>query len=251
MTFAITIGSYRLPQFVELCALRCRRLFGPETPILISDDLSDRSHQIRNIADRLGCGYVVGEGRHSHFGGDMQAVLNSIVWGSGYDVAIKLSQRFIPVMPAFKDSLELAMADPSIQLAFPGQMDLRQIARPQAAFYGRFGILTDAIAIRTGALSSDELLSLYLARVRNPKARSDSFIETTFGHLIATRFNGAHAIIKEWTNHEPFKPKVYLRKSQSNTTEYVKVAAMEDLKGDWDLREWIQIEKSNYMPLPV
>lgn len=251
MTFAITIGSYRMPQFVELCVKRCRRLFGHDTPILISDDISDKSQQIKALADSLDCAYVVGEGQRGHFGGDMQAVLNSIVFGSQSDVSLKISQRFIPVLPEFVDALERAFNNPRNKVALPGQMEARQIARPQAAFYGRFGILTDAIGIRTGAISEQELLDAYINRVRNPKARSDCFVETTFGWLLATKFKDAHVILPEWTNHKPFTAKVYLRKSQSNNNEYAKVAEMEDVKGDWDLREWGIIEKGFYMPKPV
>ncbi len=181
----------------------------------------------------------------------MQAVLNAIAWGQESDVTLKISQRFIPVLPSFVDALESAFSNRRIQLALPGQIELRQIARPQASFYGRFGILTDVIAIRTGALSEQDLLECYLNRVRYPKNRSDCFIETTFGWLLANRFKDAHVIIPEWTNHKPFQAKVYLRKSQSNNNEYAKVAEMEGVTGDWDLREWGIIEKGNYMPRPV
>lgn len=252
MTFAIAIGSYRLPQFVELCARRCRRLFGDDTPILISDDLSDKSPQIKELARRLDCGYVVGDGRLSHFGGDMQAVLNAIAWGAKHEVAVKISQRFVPVLESFRDTMEGVFLHPDVKVALPGQLSPHQIARPGAGFYGRFGILTDVIAIRNGALTTEELLELYLQRVKNPKARSDSFVETTFGWLLANKFKGQHTIVKEWTIHEPMKPKVYLRKSQSNAGEYAQVAAMEGMNGcNWDLREWIQIERGHYMPKPV
>lgn len=251
MTFAITIGSYRLPQFVELCVRRCRRIFDDGVPILISDDLSDLSPTIKDLANRLDCGYVVGDGRQSHFGGDMQAVLNAIAWADNADIAIKISQRFIPVLYDFRLALEKAFATPSTMVAVPGQIQARQISRPQAAFYGRFGILTDVIAIRRGAISTKELLDTYIQRVRTPKARSDCFVETTFGWLLANKFQGAHAIVPEWTNHQPFKPKVYLRKSQSNALEYEQVAAMEGMTGNWDLREWIQIERHGYLARPA
>lgn len=239
-----------MPQFVELCIKRCRRIFGDQVPILVSDDLSSQSDSIKKLADDLGCGYVVGDGRISHFGGDMQAVLNAITWGSDSDACIKISQRLIPVLPAFVDSLNAAFSNPKINVVLPGQLESRQIARTQASFYSRFGILTDVIAIRTNSLSTKELLDIYTERLLRPKARSDCFVETTFGWLLANKFKDAHHIIPEWTNHIPFKPKAFLRKSQSNYNEYQKVAQMENVSGDWDLREWGIIEKSFYMPKP-
>ena len=250
METAVTIGSYCLPQFVELCALRCRRLFGENTPILISDDLSHKSEEIKGMASRIGCAYVVGDGRFSHFGGDMQALLNAVTWGSQSDITLKISQRFIPVLHAFKDVMDKVFEDPEMLLAVPGQLSPHQIARPQAAFYRTFGILTDVIAIRSGALDAESLLNDYLGRLRNPKRHSDCFVETTIGNMLSSTFKGKHRILKEWTIHEPMRPKLYLRKAQSNASEYAKVAKMENIDGEWDLREWGQIEKGRYMPRP-
>jgi len=250
MEVAITIGSYCMPHFAELCALRCRRLFGDETPILISDDLSHKSNEVKAMADRIGCAYVVGDGRFSHFGGDMQALLNAITWGSQSEITMKLSQRFIPVLPAFRDAMNRVFEDTNMLLALPGQLSPHQIARPQAAFYGKFGILTDVIAVRNGALNAKQMLEDYLGRLRNPKRHSDCFVETTIGALLSSTFKGKHTVLKAWTIHEPTKPKLYLRKAQSNSSEYAKVAKMEGVEGNWDLREWGQIEKSRYMPRP-
>lgn len=248
MTIAVSIGCYRLPQFVELCARRVRCLFG-DVPIVLSDDLSAESPDILSVADRLGCAYSVGKLRRSHFSGDIQAVINALVLAeqTESDVAVKISQRFIPVRPAFREAMEREFSDPNVQIAVPGQIPGNQIARPKAKFYARFGILTDVVAIRRGAVSPEELMEAYRARAHSGR-RADSLVEVTFGWLIANKLNGRAKLVPEWTRHTPMQPKVFLRKSQSTAAEYAAVAAMEGVTGTWDLREWGQIEQMQYMP---
>lgn len=250
---AITIGCYRLVPFIELNILRCRRLCGDGVPILLSDDRSDKSKDILELAVKHECDYVCSTRRRSHFSGDFNALVNSLVFAKeiGATVAVKLSQRCIPVLPGFFVALDRVFKDPEVQIGHPGQLHPNQIVRPGARFYRKFGLLSDMLAIRVGAIEPDELLDIY--KKRNDTGRPhDSFSETTIGHLLATRFpKGKARMIPEWTYHEPNKPKLFLRKAQSPSSDYVQVARMENIDADvstYDLREWKDLEGRNYRP---
>jgi hypothetical protein len=247
MTVAITIGAYALPDFVELCCRRCRVLF-PDAPILIADDLSAQSADIQARAERHHCMYVVSQNRRSHFSGDIQAIITALALAEAQecDIALKISQRFIPVLPEFRSSMERAFSDPSISLVLPGRVDRRQILRPQSQFFSKFGIQTDVVAIRRGSIAPQTLVDTYRDRVNNPKSKSDSLVETTIGYLAGTHFRGATAVVAEWTNHRAHTAKVFLRRCQSSQEDYQKLGVIEGIKGKWDLREWGMIERKSY-----
>lgn len=254
MTTAVTIGCYRLTAFIELGILRWRRLI-PDVPILLSDDRSPESPEIEALAEKYECDYHCPPSRRSHFSGDWNTICNSIQFAQemNSDIAIKASQRVIPVLPALLDPMFKAFEDSKCQVVLPGQLNRNQIARPTNRFYTKFGVLSDLIGFRAAAVSADELLEFYKIRCREADARkvpvSHSFSETTLGTLLDQKFPGAgHKILGAWTNHVAGRPKLYLRKSQSSASDYQQVAMMEGLNvADFDLREWIQIEgKTGY-----
>lgn len=253
MKWAITVGAYKLADFVTLNVCRCRVIFGDDVDICIDDDLSENSPKIREIAERYECGYVCSPVQRGHFAGDLQTFLTAIAFGkqTECDLVLKISQRVIPVLPAFREVAEKAFSNPEIIVALPGKPKMNQIARPAARFYSSFGILTDVVAIRNGALEPEELLDVYRKRFTTSTNHADSLIETTWGWLLAQKFKHSTAIIPEWTNHEAFKPKIYLRKSQAMESEYATLAAMHDLVGTWDVREWGLIEGKNYLCRPL
>lgn len=256
MTVAITIGAYKLTSFVRLNVLRCRRIFETTTwgklPILISDDKSDHSFEMEKLAEELDCDYSCSPARRSHFSGDWQAVTNAVVFAreTGSEVALKLSQRVIPILPAFRTALESAMADHEVQICVPGQINRSQIARPSSKFYGKFGVLSDAIAIRANAIEPHKLIEIYRERSAPGRKPEESFAETSLGYLLAHKFPGPKTrVLPEWTNHRRGHPKIYLRKSQSSAADYRQVAAMEGMTDfEPDLREWREIEEKAYRP---
>lgn len=248
MMVAITIGAYRLTAFIRLNVLRCRRIFGPETCVLISDDKSPESDQIEALALELECDYVCSPKRRSHFSGDATALLNAIVYGRECkaDIALKLSQRLIIVRPEFRTAMENAFSDPEVQIVLPGRIPKNQISRIGSRFYCRFGLLSDAVALRPNAIEPEEFLSIYRERCAAGRHPSDSFVETSLGYLLDRKFGGnKHRLLPEWTEHRFGTPKIFLRKSQSPASDYIQVAAHEGL--NWDLsqaecREWREIE---------
>lgn len=252
MTTAITIGSYRLFDFVKLNVAMCRRVFD-DPYILISDDLSHWSPEIKAFAEDSGCAYLCSPSRRSHFGGDLTALIHSVVFAASTeaDYSLKLSQRMVPIAPGFREALEREMSKPEVKMCVPGQPLHQQIARPSAAFYAKLGTLSDAIAIRTGAITGERIRDIYAEAFASARSRNDSLIEVVVARIEHDCFpNGQCVKIPEWTNHVPFKAKLYLRKSQSTQSEYEKAAAEAGIEGVFDLREWIQIERENYLCRP-
>lgn len=257
MTFAISIGCYRLADFIELNITRCRRIFGDDCCIMLSDDHCNNhphdSECIKKLADKHQVIYWSSKYQRSHFSGDIQAIVNAVKLADSADtdIALKLSQRLIPVLPAFRECIERAFGNPHVQMALPGRMDPMQIARPGARFYTNFGILTDVVALRRGAITPELLIQVYRERLQVGEPRSACLVETTFGWLMEHKFKGRTAILASLTNHIPMQPKIYLRKAQSSADDYKQVAAMEGLSGYYDLREWPQIERTEYFGRPT
>lgn len=253
MKWAITIGAYKLFDFVALNVCRCRVIFGDDVAILIDDDKSENSDRIREIAEKYDCSYVCSKMRRGHFSGDITTFINTLVFGKqvGCDIALKLSQRVVPVLPSFREAFEKAFANPQIQIVLPGKIGNNQIARPSARFFQLFGILTDVAAFRNGAIEPEELVSIYRERFTTGKNHADALVETLFGHLLATKFKDSAVVLPELANYQPFKPKPYLRKSQCLEREYQALADMHGLTGSWDVRDWGLIERQGYLCRPL
>lgn len=252
MTFAVAIGAYRLHRFVELGVLRWRRLL-PDVPIIISDDKSPESKLIEELSHKHGCDYLCSTARRGHFSADLQAVVNGIVFGKelGVDAVIKCSQRVIPVLPIVTEAMTKAMTA-GIKVCLPGRLNQKQISRKSAIWYGKFGLLSDIIGMRTDAISPEDFISVYRERCSGGQHPSMRFAETTWGWLLENRFPKCHALLPEWTYHEHGKPKALLRKSTSVASDYVQIAALEGIQSsvaDWVLDEWKTIEMRNYKPL--
>lgn len=253
MKLCLVIGSYKLHDFVRLNLAQCRRLFGEDIPILMSDDRSPMSDLIAEAADMYGASYVCGEKRMSHFTGDMQHLLCAAKWGelTESDVCIKLSQRFIPLHEDFVKVLLDPFADESVVMVVPGQPKKRQMARPGSAFYAGFGLLTDCMAWRPRELPAETIEKFYrdqLADV-NDAQKGKHLVEVTVGRIAAKLLQGRVRMLDALANHQIGQPKLYLRKAQSNRGEYSKLADEHGLSGEWDVREWAAIEGKDYLPM--
>ena len=245
MKLAIVIGSYRMPAFVNLNIRSCRDLLG-DVDILVSDDYSGVSDVVQDAAFLHNASYIVSSRRMSHFSGDVQAFINGLVFGAeaGADVVLKLSQRMVPIDRKFFDPI-FAMTDDQ-WVATPGRLPMKQIARPNARFYTKFGLLTDAVAMRVGRIKPERIADLYRNRFENGKDHMASMVELTWGALLAEPdIKDHHIEVKQWTEHEPMEPKLYLRKSQSTQHDYLVRAGQVGMSiqaRDLDVREWIAIE---------
>lgn len=204
------------------------------------------------MAEEEGVAFITTKNRNSHHGGDWQAFLNALVFArqEGCDIAIKISQRLIPVFPAFWEPMFKAFEDPAIAVAVPGRLDKRQMARPSQMFFTKFPLLTDVLAMRVGEVKPEMLMETYQTRFRTAKTHHDTLVEFAWNHLVTEHFMGRVVVINEWSTHEPFKPKLYLRKSQSTEGEYKQIGDMDGVSGPWILHDWAQIERKGYVCRP-
>lgn len=254
MTFSICVGSYKMPDVVALNVAYLRKVFGDECPILVSDDLSDQSKSIRDWADSNGVAFIGSPRRRGHFCADVLSIINSIVFAEscGVDCGVKVSQRLIPIHPGFGEALEKAMDNPETMICLPGTPLKQQMSRPSSVFFHRMPVLTDVLAIRTGAISGQEMRDRYAAAFEGANHRNDSVVELFMHKVISDRFPGSACVrLAEWSNHNPFGNRLYLRRSQNLTQDYVKAAEAVgyDAKAI-DLREWNAIERENYLCRP-
>lgn len=250
MTIAIVIGAYRLTDFVHLNILQCRKVFGQDVPILVSDDRAEESPAMSKLAKELDCAYVCPPMRRSHTSGDLQAFINGAIFAEqlGVDVVLKLSQRLIPldgleklVLPPFQD--------PNNWIVLPSQPEKATFARQSAMFFNKFTALTDVVAWRPEKLTGQMLSDLYKRQCSNARQRSDQFIEVFWGTLTQGDYKAHSVYVKELANPPLGKLKSYLRKAQSHQHEYQKLAQSHGIPGEFVIGEWAHIEQKNYLAL--
>lgn len=249
MKFAITIGSYSLADFVELNVLQCRHVFGADVPILISDDISKNSPEIRELAERLQVHHIAG-GPRGHFAGDQAAAVNALSFARqmGAELALKLSQRLILVDPACAAILSNHFASPNIWLGVPGRISAHSIKQAASRFFANFSVLTDILCIRTDSITPEQLKERYEHRVRNASNQHDKLIESLWANLLDTHFAN-HTVFMDEFSH-PRNPALYLRKAQSQPADYERVALDRGMKSfNPILVEWKAMETS-YRPAP-
>lgn len=250
MKLAFTISSYRLNPFVKLGLAQLRKL-SPESDIFVSDDRSLESDSIKSTAEQYGAGYSCSRVRRSHFAGDFQGLVNSLVFAEANDcvVAVKVSQRFIFRKPESIDVLRKCFSNPNMMAATPGQPKLTNGSKPAQGF-GAFGTLSDVVAIRVGAMSAEQLLHLYRARIIREKVPWASFIECLVDELHSNVFPGRTMKLPELTN--PTADPIYLRRYQASEKQYRDLALSHGFNAQFPLQEWGQIEQgSQYFCRPA
>jgi len=255
MKFAVTVGAFELDWFVELQILSLRHVFGPEVPVLISDDISQRSAEIRDLASRYGVHHTCSETHRSHFAGDVQAGLNALAFAEaqGADIAIKVSQRLILCEPVVAEIISRYFADPNVWLVLPGRIPPGTIKRAESRFFASLSTNCDVVAIRVGTISPTELKDAYEGRVRANQMRHASLVEGLFAHLIDTHFNHHFKFAPELTVPYPGRAPLFLRKCQSEPADYMNHASRLGLSSDGRavyLQEWRQLTLS-YRPCPT
>lgn len=246
---AITIGSYLLVDFVELNIACCRHVFGADVPILVSDDISKNSPEIRELCEKHKVHYATG-GPRGHFAGDAMAAVNAICfarWKSA-ELALKISQRFIFIEPIAAEILSNHFGSPNIWLGVPGRISPHTIQQAASRFFANFSVLSDMVCIRTNSITPDMLKDRYEHRVRNATHDHDKLIESLWSNLLDTHFSGHTVFMNEFSH--PQRPPIYLRKAQSQPADYERVAMERGVKINPVLVEWSRMEPS-YRPRPV
>lgn len=249
MKIAFTIGAYRLVPFIKLSILQLRRLV-PDCDILVSDDPAPESVHIEQLAKETGCSYRGAKLRRGHFAADFQSLVNALIFAEacGAQVAVKASQRFIFRKTDGLAAIDNAFSNPNIVAATPGKPQVLNGGQPAKGF-GAFGTLSDVVAIRVGAISAEQLLHLYRARILREKVPWASFIECLVDELHSNVFPGRTMKLPELTN--PTKDPIYLRRYQADEKAYRELALSHGFNAMFPLAEWGQIEGPNYFCKPM
>lgn len=247
MKLAFTISAYRLCDFVHLGLKQIRKL-SPDSPILVSDDISPESLGIRSHAEQHLAAYLPSRKRRGHFSGDFQSLVSALVFAQsrGADVAVKVSQRFIFRKPESIEVIQRAFADPNIMVATPGQPQVNGFNRATKGF-GQFTTLSDVVAIRVGAISAEELLHTYRHQLLTDKAPWGSFIEVAINQLHG-KFAGRTVKIDELTT--PQQDPIFLRRYQASEQDYRNLALEHGWNGRFPVAEWGAMEGRNYLCRP-
>lgn len=130
-------------------------------------------------------------------------------------------------------------------------MDKRNAVRPGVRFYSQFNVLTDCLAWRTDSISPEELAAHYTGRVKGATDSNGGLVEHAWDDLIKGKFSGRARAVEGLANPEPMTVKKYLRKASALDSEYRSLARELGVEGQFDTREWLQIEGHRYMCRPV
>jgi len=249
MRLAFTIGSYRLCDFIRLGILQIRKLC-QDAPILISDDRSPESPFIEAMAAELGTGYIASRVKRSHFGGDAQALVNSLAFAeaTGCDVSVKVSQRFVLRLPEIINVIERTFSDPNIQFASPGQPKFVRGTKTTMGF-GAFAVLSDIVMMRVGSMKPEEIIEVYRRRIEREKVPWKDFVESLIHTLHLDTFPGRSVMVPELT--DPAPDPIYLRRYQCQEQDFLKLAAQNGFGGRFPCCEWGEIERGTYRPQVV
>lgn len=239
----IVIGAYGMPSFVHLNLEMCSRIF-PDSPILVSDDLSPWSWEIESLAEEYGAAYQCSTRRRTHCSGDWQAFVNGSAFGIAQERwVLKLSQRFVPRLPEFREKILSERKDH--QAVLPGRIQEHQIARPGARFYLCFGHLTDCVLFDPRVFTPAVLKAAYDKGMTSTN-KGDKFSELAWARLMSE--HRIHRV--DWLANQPPQQKLYLRKASASEAEYQDLAKSVNVGGSFDIREWKQIEGANYRSIP-
>lgn len=253
MKFAITSGSYRLPEFIELQIQQIRVCFGEDTPILICDDHSDQSPRIKAICEREGVTLMESRVKRGHFAGDMVTICNSIPFALAHKatIAVKVSQRFIFRTPAASAVLERVFSDPNIVFALPGKMRPDTLRPGGSAMFTAMPILSDMMAFRANAVDPRMLLEMWRRKCATEHFQWSQWVESLACDWVDQTFAGRSVKMDEFANPTFGQEPMYLRRNQHYKHDYLDLARRHGINGAFELAEWKNIERHAYNPSPV
>jgi hypothetical protein len=245
---AIAIGSYFLGDFVGLNFHQCRSIF-PDSPILVSDDRSTSTDSIEALVD-YSAAFVTSNHRRGACAGKIQAIVSGLSFAQqeGADILLFLNQRFVPVLPEFREFVEGPFNDSKINIVVPGRAVAGKIALPSSKYFNGLGILTDVLAIRIGAISPEQLLAAYVDGYKFGKFASQLMPEMFIGKLLGTHFKDS-AYISSALGDGKVEKRAFLRREQAAPEDYKALAEKHGFEGQFDTRDWMEMEK-NYMCRP-
>jgi hypothetical protein len=254
MKVAITIGSFMLPDFVELNIRQCQRVF-PGAPILVSDDLSARSEEIASIGSRLGATCLCANSRRGHFAGDFMAILNSISFAQAHEceLAVKVSQRFIFRREEASGALLKCFDGTAMSYGLPGRIAGESIRPGGSMGFALMPVMTDLMVFRVSDCDPEAMSAEYKAKVANEWGTpTGTYIEAIANDWAYGRFKDRTVFMEEFSGHVNGRPggDLYLRRNQNHHSSYLELARENGLRGDFRLDEWVKLEGRGYYPRP-
>ena len=94
----LVIGTFGSLPYVHL-HLESRRRWYPEMPVLVHDDASDQTHELRALCAAYSAEFRTTDQRRGHYEGDLAVFQRGFAWAGdrGLDLLVKMSRRFVPL----------------------------------------------------------------------------------------------------------------------------------------------------------
>jgi len=249
MNVAIVLGSYALPSFLRLNLYQIKSIL-PDAAILVSDDRSDKTEEIDGISKEVA--FVTSNARRGHCAGKIQAIVSGLSFAQqeGADILLFLNQRLVPALSEFREFIEGPFADKAVNIVVPGRSVAGKLKLPSSKYFSGLGILTDLLAIRIGSISAEKFLISYIEGYKWGSFAIQLLPEIFIGKLLGTHF-GSSAYVSSALGDAKVANPSFLRREQSKPEDYQALAAQHGFSGEFDTRDWLEIEGANLMMRPV
>ena len=92
----VVIGTFAAVPYIHL-QLEARRRFYPQVPLLVHDDGSNKSGELRALCDKYDCDFESNTTRQPPRVGDLTTFVGGLWWAQhrGLDVLLKVSRRWV------------------------------------------------------------------------------------------------------------------------------------------------------------
>jgi len=252
VNIAVVIGSYAQPSFLRLNLVQIKSIW-PDAAILVSDDRSDKTEEIDGISKEVA--FVTSNHRRGHCAGKVQAIVSGLSFAQqeGADILLFLNQRLVPVLPEFREFIESPFTDAKTNIVVAGRATKSQIKLPASKFFNGLGLLTDVMAIRVGSISPADLLKAYTDGFKHGAFFIGLLIEPFLGKLLSSFFKDSSYVsynLCESKADAKAQSYVFLRREQSKPESYQRLAAQHGFSGEFDVRDWMEIEPGSYRCRP-
>lgn len=250
LNIAISVGSYRLQDFIRLNLVQLKAII-PDAAVLVSDDRSDQTEEIDAISAEYDSAFVTSNARRGHCGGKVQSIVSGLTFAQqeGADILLVLNQRLVPVLPVFRECVEVPFSDKAVNIVVPGRAVAGKLKLPSSKYFSGLGILVDCLAIRVGSITPEKFLTSYTDGYKFGQFAIQILPEIFVGKLLATHFQSSAFISYALGDAKVSNP-AFLRREQSRPEDYQKLASQHGFDGVFDTRDWMELEK-DYMCRPV
>ena len=107
----LVVGTFASVPYIHL-HLEARRRLYPELPLLVHDDASPKTNDLKRLCDDYGCEFETNDTRQPPCIGDLSCFVGGLIWGKEreIDLVVKMSRRFVPIENWIPGLQTLAMA---------------------------------------------------------------------------------------------------------------------------------------------